>query len=97
MKLTIKNIDCYYESAKVLEDVTFSVVEEDFVGIIGPNGSGKTTLLGSISGVLKPHMGVIWLDDSDIYMMKKVDLGKWTSGIITSLQRTRCLIWKRSS
>ncbi len=55
---------------------TLLVNEGDFVGIIGPNGSGKTTLLKSISQTLKPYKGTIFLDKSDIYSLKSVDLAK---------------------
>lgn len=74
--LTVDGIDCYYGSVKVLENVRFSVKERDFVGVIGPNGSGKTTLLRSISRTLKPHRGVIFLNDVDIYNLKSVEVAK---------------------
>jgi iron complex transport system ATP-binding protein len=53
-----------------------TVNEGDFIGIIGPNGSGKTTLLKSISQVLKPSKGTIYLDKTDIYTIKSVELAK---------------------
>ena len=74
--LTVDGIDCYYGSVKVLENVCFSVKERDFIGILGPNGSGKTTLLRSISRTLKPHRGVIFLNDVDIYALKSVEVAK---------------------
>ncbi len=74
--LTVDGIDCYYGSVKVLENVCFSVKERDFIGILGPNGSGKTTLLRSISRTLKPHRGVIFLNDVDIYALKSVEIAK---------------------
>jgi len=74
--LTVDGIDCYYGSVKVLENVCFSVKERDFVGVLGPNGSGKTTLLRGISRALKPHRGVILLNDVDIYALKSVEVAK---------------------
>lgn len=74
--LSVDGIDCYYGSVRVLENVCFSVKERDFVGILGPNGSGKTTLLRSISRTLKPHKGVILLNDVDIYTLKSVEVAK---------------------
>ena len=74
--LTVDGIDCYYGSVKVLEKVRFSVRERDFIGILGPNGSGKTTLLRSISRTLKPHRGVIFLNDVDIYTLKSVEVAR---------------------
>jgi NitT/TauT family transport system ATP-binding protein len=42
-----------------LEDVTFSVREQEFVSIVGPSGCGKTTLLKLIAGLLEPTSGRI--------------------------------------
>lgn len=48
-----------YQDAPVLKNVTFTIKEGEFVGIIGPNGGGKTTLLKLIMGFLKPNTGSI--------------------------------------
>lgn len=63
MKLLVKNVECYYNSIKALDSVTFTVKEGDIVGILGPNGSGKTTLLRCISGILKPKVGTVLIDE----------------------------------
>ena len=59
-----------------MQDITFSVETGDFLGILGPNGSGKTTLLKSISRVLKPRKGAIFLDDNSLYGMKTMEVAK---------------------
>ncbi|MEM2081153.1 MAG: ABC transporter ATP-binding protein [Candidatus Bathyarchaeia archaeon] len=74
--LNVDGIECRYGSVKVLENVSFSVKDGDFVGILGPNGSGKTTLLKSISRTLKPYRGAILLNEADIYSLKSVDVAK---------------------
>ena len=76
MLLNVDGVECRYGSVKVLADVTFSVKEGDFVGILGPNGSGKTTLLKSISRTLKPHLGTILLNKTDIYTLKSIEVAK---------------------
>ncbi len=74
--LIIEDIDCFYDSVKILENVRFSVKTGTFLGILGPNGSGKTTLLKSISRVLKPRKGAIRIDDVNVYKMKGSDAAK---------------------
>ena len=48
-----------YKKILALEDVSFTVEEGDYLGIIGPNGGGKTTLLKAILGLLPPSSGDI--------------------------------------
>jgi iron complex transport system ATP-binding protein len=74
--LNVDGVECRYGSVKVLEGVSLSVKEGDFVGVLGPNGSGKTTLLKSISRTLKPHRGTILLNEADIYSLKSVEVAR---------------------
>jgi ABC-type polysaccharide/polyol phosphate transport system ATPase subunit len=45
-----------------LKDVSFSLQQGEWVGIIGRNGSGKSTLLKTIAGVHKPEKGNVKID-----------------------------------
>jgi iron complex transport system ATP-binding protein len=74
--LTIDGVDCSYGSIKVLENIQFAVESGEFLGILGPNGSGKTTLLRSISRVLKPKTGTIFIGNRDIYKLKPLEVAK---------------------
>ncbi len=57
--IDVKDISFNYGPVKVLQDVTFSIQQGDFLAIIGPNGSGKTTLIKIILGLLKPSNGKV--------------------------------------
>lgn len=50
-------------SLAVLDDLSFSVADNEFVVVVGPSGCGKTTLLKLISGTIDPTSGDIFLDD----------------------------------
>lgn len=43
----------------VLKDISLTISEGEFVGVVGPNGSGKSTLMLTILGILKPSRGSI--------------------------------------
>lgn len=55
-----------YEKA-ALKDVSLSVEQGDFVGIIGHTGSGKSTLVQHLNGLLRPTSGQVLLDGRDIW------------------------------
>lgn len=57
--LEIRNITVAYDQKVVLENASFSLAPNDFVGIIGPNGGGKTTLLKAILGLVVPQSGEV--------------------------------------
>jgi ABC-type polysaccharide/polyol phosphate transport system ATPase subunit len=51
-----------YERQRALSDVTFSVEEGEFFGIVGPNGSGKSTLLKVLAGIYRQDAGTVRVD-----------------------------------
>lgn len=55
----LSHISIKYNEQLVLDDINFSIEENDFVAIIGPNGGGKTTLLKVILGLLTPDSGEV--------------------------------------
>ncbi|MFB6813408.1 ABC transporter ATP-binding protein [Streptomyces sp. NPDC056347] len=52
--------------ATIVEDVSLSVREGEFLAFIGPNGAGKTSLFNLISGVTTATFGTIELDGTDL-------------------------------
>jgi putative ABC transport system ATP-binding protein len=68
--LTITNIEKYYGNksnvTKAIDDISFSVKEGEFIGVMGASGSGKTTLLNVISTIDTVSAGHIYLEETDI-------------------------------
>jgi iron complex transport system ATP-binding protein len=54
--LTLDNLTVRRGLCPVVEGVSLTVAEGEFVGLIGPNGAGKTSLLRGALGIL-PHEG----------------------------------------
>jgi ABC-2 type transport system ATP-binding protein len=65
--IEIKTLSKSFEGTKIIHDVSFSVQKGSIYGLLGSNGAGKTTLLKSISGVLKPESGDIYLKDQPVF------------------------------
>ena len=62
---------------KAINDISFSVYEGEFVGIMGASGSGKTTLLNCISTIDTVSAGHIYLDRTDVTEIKEKALARF--------------------
>ncbi len=61
----------------VLERVSISVGEGDFLGLMGPSGSGKSTLLNLLAGIDRPTRGTIRVGDTEISHLSERALAAW--------------------
>ena len=70
--IELENITAGYDRKIVLKQVSLTIWEDDFLGIIGPNGGGKTTLLKVILGLLRPQEGTVrfYQDDQPVSGLK---------------------------
>ena len=71
MSIEVRHLThCYSEgsafSTKALNDVSFTVEDGEFLGIIGHTGSGKSTLVQHLNGLLKPTSGQVIIDGQDL-------------------------------
>jgi branched-chain amino acid transport system ATP-binding protein len=55
--LKVERLGKHFGGVQAVHDVSFSLRQGEFLGIIGPNGSGKTTLVNLITGFVKPDSG----------------------------------------
>jgi branched-chain amino acid transport system ATP-binding protein len=76
--LNVEGINAGYGSLMVLRDISFSLEKGETLAVIGPNGAGKTTLLWALSGLIRPKMGKVTFENTNITgadAMKIVHLG----------------------
>jgi ABC-2 type transport system ATP-binding protein len=52
----------YYDKALAVDDVSFSIGDNEIVGLLGHNGAGKTTIMRMLSGYLEPSAGRVDID-----------------------------------
>lgn len=75
--LDVRNISKVYEGKvdyRVLSNLSLTIEDGQFVGIMGPSGSGKTTLLNVVSTIDKPTSGEVWIGSNNIYRLSKKQL-----------------------
>ena len=67
--LKVENVHAYYGKIHALKDISLSVEKGEIVTLIGANGAGKSSTLRTMSGLLRPREGKIWLDGEDLTNM----------------------------
>ncbi len=65
------------EQIDVLQELSLTVPEGEFLALMGPSGSGKTTLLNLIAGLDQPSNGQVWVGDEEISRMTEGQLARW--------------------
>jgi lipopolysaccharide export system ATP-binding protein len=80
MGLTIhtSNLVKKYSSRTVVNQVSVSVEQGQIVGLLGPNGAGKTTTFYMVVGLIRPDLGDVFLNDTNITkqpMYKRAQMG----------------------
>ena len=71
MSVIVKNLTYIYDegmpfASKAIDDISFEIKDNDFVGLIGHTGSGKSTLIQHLNGLLKPSSGQIIVNGFNI-------------------------------
>ncbi|HEV3088479.1 MAG TPA: ABC transporter ATP-binding protein [Candidatus Elarobacter sp.] len=97
--MSTANLGLQIRGAVIVDDVSLTVNEGEFLVIIGPNGAGKTTLFNLLSGVTRPTAGRIVFRGTDVtnappYVRARLGLGRTfqTSTIfaeLTTLENAR--------
>ncbi|MDE6676382.1 MAG: ATP-binding cassette domain-containing protein, partial [Clostridia bacterium] len=59
MLISLDNVTFGYVGSPVVEGVSFTLNENERVGLVGGNGEGKTTLIGLCLGLLSPDSGSV--------------------------------------
>lgn len=66
IKLSVRDLEKYFDEKQTLNKVSFDVYDGEFLSILGPSGCGKTTILRILIGLLKPDGGIVIKDGRDI-------------------------------
>ena len=61
--LSVKNIGISFGGLQAVDSFSITINKGELYGLIGPNGAGKTTVFNLLTGVYKPDMGQIFLEE----------------------------------
>jgi urea transport system ATP-binding protein len=64
--LEVKGLTTVVSGYRILNNLDFSVEENELRVLLGPNGAGKTTLIAMITGQFKPTSGKIIFNGRDV-------------------------------
>lgn len=79
--LDVKNLTVSYGSLDIVNNVSFSLKEKQWMMVVGPNGAGKSTIVNAISqGV--PYRGSVHFCSRDVAKLRPFELAK-SIGVLT--------------
>ena len=77
MGIEVKNLSYSYKNREnILNDISFSVEQGEYLCLLGPNGVGKSTLFKCMMGLLPGYRGEIRLDGEEIRTLSPRQLAK---------------------
>lgn len=85
--LEVRSIARRFGGLIAVNNVSFSVEENEIFGVIGPNGAGKTTLFNIITGLLPPSSGQLIYQGQDLIKQKPYQIA--AKGISRTFQNLR--------
>ena len=75
----LDNVQKYFGAIQALKNINLAIGRTEIVGLIGDNGAGKSTLIKTLTGVMKPTSGRIFIRD------REIDLDHYSVGIAHDL------------
>ncbi|WP_394218948.1 ABC transporter ATP-binding protein [Halobacillus trueperi] len=76
VRMSMKDLGIAYGEVKIVEDLNLHIPEGEITTIIGPNGCGKSTILKTMSRLLEPKSGVVYLDGKAIHKESTKEIAK---------------------
>ncbi len=77
--LKVKDLAIKINKREILNDISFDVLNGEFVSIIGGNGSGKSTLINTITKHIHDYEGIIIVKQEDLKNLNHKNLSKFLS------------------
>lgn len=88
--LKLNHINKSFNGKKVLDDLSCTANEGDFIVIMGPNGTGKTTFFDIVSGKTLPESGSIEIDGMDCTKLSEKDRARFVGRLFQNTYLGSC-------
>jgi len=81
--IEIKSLSVGYGRKVVVSNINQQIVRGQFVALIGPNGSGKTTILKTLSRLISPLAGSVYIDGRGLMDLASDEIAKRVAVVLT--------------
>lgn len=78
-----ENLAVGYGKKTVIDDINIEALRGQVLCLLGPNGAGKTTILRTLSGLLTPISGQVYIKDQKVAEINKKELAKILAIVLT--------------
>ena len=66
ISIVVENLSKNYSKKEAVKNVSFTIHENEILGLLGPNGCGKTTTIAMMLGLLTPTSGKVLINGKEI-------------------------------
>ncbi|GMO33703.1 MAG: ABC transporter ATP-binding protein [Termitinemataceae bacterium] len=81
--LKTKDLSVGYNKKSIIENINITAVQGSIICLLGPNGAGKTTILRTLSSLLSPVAGAVFLDGQNIINIKAQEKAQKLAVVLT--------------
>ncbi len=85
--LELSGLHTYYGHIHALKGIDLTVEQGEIVTLVGANGAGKSTTLRTVSGMIRPRRGHVYLEGKDITGMKPHEIAELGIGHVPEGRR----------
>ena len=78
--IRVENVTVNFDGFKAVNNLNFSMADDELRVVIGPNGAGKTTLCDAITGKVKPTSGKVYFKGKDITSLPEYKIARMGIG-----------------
>jgi NitT/TauT family transport system ATP-binding protein len=80
--IAFEHVSKWFDSLKVLNDLSFHISSGEILGVVGPSGAGKTTILKLITGIITPDEGAVQVAEGAVgYVFQEPRLLPWRTAL----------------